>query len=104
VYVYDPSDPVVTVTMLVLHPNTNTIVLPLKPAPFAVSVPETVNDEPEDGLGGIAEAVSIVEIGSVSEPVLRFSVIVPGPSIETKTTLLEPEHDNPSEQVQLEIE
>jgi len=46
-----------------------------------------------------------VEMGQVKpEPVLRISVIVPGPSIETETTLLEPEHANPSMQFQLETE
>jgi hypothetical protein len=99
VYVYDPSDPVVTVTMLVLHPNTNTIVSPPIPAPFAVRLSETVNVVPLPVEVGVDNAVSEVETGLDSEPVLRLSVIVPGPSIETKTTLLEPEQDNPSEQI-----
>ena len=42
-HVYDPSNPVVTVSMLALQLNTHTIFSPLTPAPFAVNVPETAN-------------------------------------------------------------
>jgi hypothetical protein len=65
-------------------------------------LPEPMNVVPFPAELGITD--SEVERGQVSKPVLRFSVIVPGPTIETKTTLLEPEHDKPSEQTQLEIE
>jgi hypothetical protein len=90
--------------MFVLQLNTHTIGSPLTPLPPSVNVPVTVNDEPGVGADVDANAVSIVELGLVSEPVLRFSVIVPGPLIETKITLLVPEHDNPLEQAQLETE
>jgi hypothetical protein len=86
------------------QPKTNTTVSPLTPTPFAVNDPETVNVVPPCIELGVAEAVNEVETGLVSEPVLKFMVIVPGPPIETKTTLLEPEHDNPPEQLQFEIE
>jgi hypothetical protein len=49
-------------------------------------------------------AVMLVEDGLGMEPPLRLSVIVPGPFTATEITLLEPEHDNPLIQFQLEIE
>ena len=80
-HVYGPSDSVVTVWMFVLQLNTHTIFSLGTPAPFDVNVnfPETVNGEPGDGAGVEGDAVSNVETGLVSEPVWRFSVIVPGP-------------------------
>ncbi len=95
VYVYDPIDPVelvVTVTMLLLHPNTNTIVSPPTPTPFAVNVPDTVN-VPGDGYD--TEAVSEVETGLLSEPAFRFSVIFPGPLNVTGVGSFEPEQVRP---------
>jgi hypothetical protein len=86
----------------VLHPNTNAIVLPPTPAPFAVSFPETVNVVPFPVELGVENAVSEVEMGLVSEPVLRFNVIVPGPSNVTVVGSFEPEHTSPPEQLQLE--
>jgi hypothetical protein len=88
--------------MFVLQLNTHTIGSPLTPLPPSVSVPETVNGEPGVGLDGVAEAVSIVELGLVSEPVLRFRVIVPGPVSVTVVGSFEPEHANPPAQLQLE--
>ena len=102
--VYAPAfapDWVVTVTMFVLQLNTHTIGSPVTPLPPSVSVPATTNDEPGDGLGGVAEAVSIVELGLVSEPVLRFSVIVPEPLSVIRVGSFEPEHTSPPEQFQL---
>ena len=101
-YVYDPPDPVVTVTMLVLHPNTNTIVSPLTPLPSAVSVPETVNDDPGVGVDGAAEAVSMVETGFDKDPDLRVNRTIPGPLNVAIVGSFDPEHVNPPEQVQLE--
>ena len=101
-YVYDPPDPVVTVTILVLHPNTKTIVSPLSPFPPAVSVPETVNDDAGVGLGGAAEAVSMVETGLDKDPDLRVNRTVPGPLNVAIVGSFDPEHVNPPEQVQLE--
>ena len=95
VYVYDPIDPVelvVIVTILLFHPNTNTIVSPPTPTPFAVNVPDTVN-VPGDGYD--EEAVSEVETGQVSEPILRFSVIFPGPLNVTRVGSFEPEQVRP---------
>ena len=104
VQVYDPSARVVLVTMLVLQLNTHTMgSFPIPPA-FAVRVPEIVNVAPSPVEPGGDNAVSEVETGLDSEPVLRINVIVPGPFTETKITLLEPEHDNPLIQLQLEIE
>jgi len=77
--VYDPRAWVVTVTMFVLQLNTHTTVSAPTPTPFAVSVPETVNGEPGDGVDVEGDAVSMVETGLVSEPVWRSRVIVPGP-------------------------
>ena len=88
--------------MFVLHPNTSTIVLPLTPFPFAVNDPETVNDVPGDGFDCDEEAVKEVETGLLSEPILRFSVIVPEPSNVIRVGLFEPEHTSPPEQFQLE--
>ncbi len=68
-----------TVTSFVLQPNTNTIVLPPNPAPFAVKVPDTVNVVSWEGFEGVAEAVREVDMGFVSDPVFRVNVIVPGP-------------------------
>jgi hypothetical protein len=65
--------------MFVLQLNTHTTVSPLTPTPFAVNDPETVNGEPGDGVDVEGDAVSMVETGLVSEPVLRSRVIVPGP-------------------------
>lgn len=104
--VYNPPDTVVTVTMPKFHPKTHTIGFPTKPAPFAVNVPETVNDAPCTGFAGDAEAVSEVETGLDKDPVLRCKVIEeggPGPVKVTVVGLLEPEHDNPPVQLQLEI-
>jgi hypothetical protein len=86
VQLYDPSDCVVTVIAFVLHPNTTTIVRPPTPAPFAVNVPETVNIVPPCIELGVENAVSEIETGLVSDPVFRFSVIVPGPLNVTRTT------------------
>jgi hypothetical protein len=88
--------------MLVLHPNTNTIVSLPTPPPFAVSSPETVNDEPGVGVDGVAEAVSMVETGFDNAPDLRVSRTVPGPLNVAIVGSLDPEHVNPTEQVQLE--
>jgi hypothetical protein len=99
VYVYDPLV-AITVTILVPQPKTRTTFSLDNPPPFAVNEPETVTE----ATFSVAEAVSKVDTGPLSEPVLRLSVIVPGPSIETEITLLEPEQDNSGEQVQLEIE
>jgi hypothetical protein len=95
VYVYDPTDPVelvVTETTLLLHPNTNTTVSPPTPTPFAVNIPDTVK-VPGDGYE--AEAVSEVETGLGSEPVLRFNVIFPGPLNVTIVGSFEPEQVSP---------
>jgi hypothetical protein len=102
VYVYDPSDAVVTVTMFEFHPKTSTICFPLTPAPFAVNLPETVNVVPPWIELGVENAVSEVETGLPSEPVLSFSVIVPGPLNVTRVGSLELEQANPPEQPQLE--
>ena len=102
VYVYDPSALVVTVTVFEVQPNTNTIVSPPTPPPFAVSVPETVKEVPCTGFAGDAEVISEVETGLESEPVLRFIVIVPGPLNVTRVGSFKPEHANPPEQLQLE--
>lgn len=47
-YVYDPSPAVITVTIFVLQPNTNTICFPPIPTPFDTfrNLPETVNEVP----------------------------------------------------------
>ena len=87
--------------MFVLQLNTHTIGS-LEPPPFGVSVPETVTDEPGVGLGGVAEAVSIVETGFDRDPILTFRVIVPGPVKETVVGSFDPEHANPPEQLQLD--
>ena len=100
--VYDPRVWVVTVTMFVLQLNTHTIVSAPTPTPFAVSVPETVNGEPGDGVDVEGDAVSMVETGLVSEPVWRFRVIVPDPLNVTRVGSFEPEHTSPPEQLQLE--
>lgn len=76
---YEPLPSVVTVTSLVLQPNTNTTVFPPNPVSFAVRVPETVIVVPLDGFDGVAEAVREVDTGFVSDPIFRFNVIVPGP-------------------------
>jgi hypothetical protein len=102
VYVYEPSNAVVTVTMFVLHPNTNTIVSPPTPPPFAVNDPETVNDVATSVELGVDNAVSEVEVGFDSDPVLKFNVIVPGPLNVTRVGSLEPEQANPPEQPQLD--
>ena len=81
--VYVPRAWVVTVTMFVLQLNTHTIVSAPTPTPFAVNFPETVNGEPGDGVDVEDDAVSVVETGLLSEPVLRFRVIVPEPLIVT---------------------
>ena len=99
--VYDPSACVVAVTMFVLQLKTHTIVSPPTPPPFAVSVPETVNDVPPETELGVAEAVKDVETGFDRDPVLRFRVIEPGPETVTTVGSLESKHDNPPEQVQL---
>ena len=80
-HVYDPSDPVVAVTMFVLQLKTHTIFSLTTPFPFDVNVnfPETVNGEPGVGVDVEGDAVSMVEAGLVSEPVWRFNVIVPAP-------------------------
>jgi hypothetical protein len=88
--------------MFVLHPNTNTIVLPLTPLPPAASVPEIVNDEPGVGLSGVAEAVSMVETGVNRDPVLSVRVTEPVPVNETVVGSFELAHTNPPVQVQLE--
>ncbi len=98
----DPSACVVTVTMLELHANTNTICAPPKPTPFAVSMPETVNCAPPCTVLGVAITVKDVEMGFESDAVFRFSVIVPGPANVTTVGLFEPEHVKPPEQLQLE--
>jgi hypothetical protein len=91
--------------MFVFQLNTHTIGSgTLIPFPPSVSVPVTVNDELGVGLDGVAEAVSIVELGLVSEPVWRFSVIVPGPVKETGVRSPDPAQDRPPEQTQLETE
>ena len=101
VQVYDPAGLVFTVTMVVLQLSTHTIGS-LESPPFGVSVPETVTDDP--GVGGVADAVSMVETGLVSEPVLRVSVLAPGPVKETGVGSPDPVQDSPPEQVQLETE
>ena len=91
-------------TMFVLQLKTHTIFSPLTPFPFDVNVnfPETVNGEPGVGVDVEGDAVSIVELGLVSEPVLRVSVIVPDPLNLTVVGSFEPEHVNPPVQVQLD--
>ena len=86
------------VKMFVLQLNTHTIGSPLTPPPFAVNDPVTETDDPLTD----AAAVSEVETGLLSEPVLRFSVIVPEPVNVTVVGSFEPEHTNPPVQVQLE--
>jgi hypothetical protein len=95
VYVYDPLDRVLTVTMFVLHPNTNTIVSLPTPPPFAVRLPEAVNVVPVPVELGVDTAVSEVETGQVSEPDLRTNVIFPGPSNVTCVGSFEPEQARP---------
>lgn len=96
VQLYDPPDWVGTVMMFVLQLNTHTIGS-VESAPFGVSVPITVTDEPLTD----AEAVSEVETGLLSEPILRFRVIEPAPDTVTTVGSLAPKQDNPLEQVQL---
>ena len=100
--VYAPPVVVVAMTMFVFELNTQTIGSGVTPTPPSVNVPVTVNGEPGVGADGVAEAVSIVELGLVSEPVLRVSVIVPGPLNVTIVGSFEPEHVNPPVQVQLD--
>jgi hypothetical protein len=92
----------VTVNVFEFHPKTSTVCSPPKPIPFAVSVPETVKDVPRAGFAGDAVAVSEVETGLVSEPVLRFNVIVPGALNVARVGSFEPEHASPPVQLQLE--
>jgi hypothetical protein len=95
VQVYDPSDRVVLVTMLVLQLNTHTIGSFPNPPPLAVRAPETVNvvPPPVEPDGNIA--VSEVDTGLLSEAVFRFSVILPGPLNVTKVGSFEPEQVRP---------
>jgi len=104
VQVYDPSGWVVTVSMFVLQLNTHTIGSPLTPTPFAVKLSETVNGELGVGVDDEGDAVSVVETGLLSEPVLKLRVIVPGPVKETSVRSFDPAQDNPPEQTQLETE
>lgn len=99
--VYDPSVWVVTVTTVVFQLKTHTIGS-LPPSPFGVSVPETVNGAPPPIEFGVANAVSEVEMGLVSEPVLRFNEIVPGPMNVTRVGSLDPEQVRPFEQLQVD--
>jgi len=94
------------VTMLVLQSNTKATGSFGNPTPLAMSLnlPETLNDVPGDGFGVDVNAVMFVETGFDSVPVWRFSVIVPGPVIDTGITLLVPEHDKPPVQLQLAME
>ncbi len=96
VQVYDPSvGLVVAVTMFVLQLNTHTIGSFPTPTPFAVRVPETVNVAPPPVEPGVDTAVSEVETGLLSEPVFRFSVILPGPLNVTRVGSFEPEQVRP---------
>jgi hypothetical protein len=89
--------------MFVLHPNTNTIVSLPRAVPFVnVNLPETVNVVPACVEFGVENAVSDVERGLLSEPVLRFNVIFPGPLNVTRVGSFEPEQVRPLEQLQLE--
>jgi hypothetical protein len=90
--------------MFVFQLNTHTIGSFPNPPPLAVRAPETENVVPSPVDPGGDTAVSEVETGLDSKPLLRFIVIVPGPFTETEITLLEPEHDNPLIQFQLAIE
>jgi len=88
----------------VLHPNTNTIVSLPRAVPFVnVNLPETVNVVPACVEFGVENAVSDVERGLLSEPVLRFNVIFPGPLNVTRVGSFEPEQVRPLEQLQLHI-
>jgi hypothetical protein len=63
-----------------------------------------VKDVPPCSGFGDADAVSEVEAGFVSTPLFKFNVMVPGPLTTTMVGSFEPEHVNPPEQLQLEIE
>ena len=100
--VYAPPVVVVAMTMFVFELNTHTIGSGVTPTPPSVNVPVTVNGEPGVRVDGVAEAVSIVETGFDKDPDLRVNRTVPGPLNVAIVGLLDPEHVNPSEQVQPE--
>ena len=103
VYEYPPVEFVSAVTSAVSQLNTRIIVSPSFPTPFAARIPETVNEPPWDGVGGVAKAVREVETEFDKEPVLRFKVIVPGPRNVTKVGSFDPEQVKSPMQLQLDI-
>lgn len=65
------------------------ILSPTNPTPFAVNLPEIVNDLPTCSELGVAEAVIDVEMGFESVPVFMFNEIVPALEDVTIVGLLE---------------